>query len=669
MTTSTHTPADPAGETEPAAHGEPPQRPRPRHVARWIGALLAAVLVVCAGTTVLVGIGVKDAADDGRIEMRQGRRALAAGDLAAALEHFRAAEARFEQAHERASGGIGGIVAAVPIVGRSLDVASSVSWAGVTLAGAAVDLTEQIQMLPEGLGSFAPVAGRIPVDTLAMLSDDVAAAASQARTALRSVRSTPSSFLPATVAQARFEAEEQIADLTRSLEAGSALMARLPSFLGADETKRYLLIAESPAEQRGTGGIWGAYTIMMARDGRLDFGSFSQLQEFPEIPPAQLPAPSPDYRENYDQYGGAGAWSDVNMTPDLPSAARAVLSAYERSTGERLDGVLVADPYAVEELLRVTGPAEVPSLGVSIRAGTVVDFMTNEAYTLFPFRGRERKAVLGAVVGEAFDRFFEQPGKPTEKLKAIVRSVAAGHLRMYTTDDTTQDALRSAGLDSGLRVDHGADLLAVHVNSRSGSKVDYYATRTIGYDVRLGGEGEAFGTTTVTIRNDSPTSGVPGYVIDPNVRGYEPGDNVSLVSTSCPRPCGLVDASRDGTEIAMARGDELGIVWYQDFFTTPGGDSTTLDVVTRRDGVWQGNSSGGTYRLTLLPQVTVQPTRTTIVITVPDGTDIVWTSPAMSVDDDRASWTGVPEGRTDFIVRFGAPLPMRWWRNLTRALP
>jgi len=550
-----------------------------------------------------------------------------------------------------------------------MDVAAGISDAGVVLAGAAVELTTALEQLPDGLGSLAPVDGRIPIDTLADLSDDVATAAAAGRSALGSVRATPSSLIPATVAQARFEAEEQVADLARTLEAASVLTARLPTILGADGAKRYLLIAESPAEQRGTGGIWGAYTVMTARDGRLTFEPFSQFADFPEISPDELPEPSPGYRENYDQYGGAGAWSDLNMTPDLPSASRAVLSAFEHATGSRLDGVLVADPYAVQELLRVTGPAVVPSLGVSVRAGTVVDFMTNEAYTLFPFRGRLRKAVLGAVVGEAFDRFLAQPRSPTEKLKAIVRSVATGHLRLYTTDGTTQDALRTAGLDSGLRAGEGTDVLAVHVNSRSGSKVDFYAARTITYAVRLGGDGEAFATTTTTIRNDAPTSGVSGYVIDPNVRGYESGDNVSLVSMSCPRPCGLVTASRDGTDIALARGEELGLVWYQDFFTTPGGSSTTLEIVTHRRDVWQGNSSGGTYRLVLLPQTTVKPTEMTVEITPPQGTGIVWSSQRMTMGDGTAVWKGVPQGRTELVVRFRAPLPLRWWRNVTRALP
>ena len=331
--------------------------------------------------------------------------------------------------------------------------------------------------------------------------------------------------------------------------------------------------------------------------------------------------------------------------------------------------MLVADPFAVQEMLRVTGRASIPSLDVSIGPGSVVDFMTNEAYTLFPFRGRERKTVLGTVVGHAFDRFLAQPGRSTEKLKAIAKAAGDGHLRLYSTDPSLEHALELAGLDGGLRIPSGADLLAVHVNSRSGSKIDFYATRTIDYEVRLGGDGEAFATTNITIRNDAPTDGVPGYVIEPNVPGYDTGDNVSLVSASCPGPCELVEAHRNDRPIGLTPGEELDRPWFQDFFTTPGGDETTLSIVTHRDDVWQGNSSGGTYRLIVLPQTTVKPTETTIEIEAPAGTNVTWTSERMTIDGSRAVWTGVPQGRTEIVVRFRAPAPIRWWRNAVRALP
>ena len=71
----------------------------------------------------------------------------------------------------------------------------------------------------------------------------------------------------------------------------------------------------------------------------------------------------------------------------------------------------------------------------------------------------------------------------------------------------------------------------------------------------------------------------------------------------------------------------------------------------------------------MLPQTTVRPTEFTIGVTVPPGTEVTWTSTRMRIEGDRAVWEGVPEGRMELVIRFRAPLPLRWWRNLVRAFP
>jgi hypothetical protein len=115
----------------------------------------------------------------------------------------------------------------------------------------------------------------------------------------------------------------------------------------------------------------------------------------------------------------------------------------------------------------------------------------------------------------------------------------------------------------------------------------------------------------------------------------------------------------------MRVGEELGRPRYQDVITTPGGERSSLRIVTHRDDVWSGNSSGGVYRLTVLPQTTIQPTAVEIVVRPPSGTKVVWTSEPMSSSDGAVIWRGAPAGRVELVVRFRATAPLRWWRNAT----
>ncbi len=625
-------------------------------------AVAALIVVLLLGLTAMATIGIRNDLADGRSSLQQGRRAMTSGQLDPATRRFADAKSKFEDASQATHQGLAGLLGSVPVLGRNIDVAQGVADAGVELSMAGTDLVGAVHTLPSGLGSLAPQDGALPLASIDAVKSGLDSAARHAEAARRAIDATPDSLLVAPVSQARFEAQRQVSEAADTLRAADLLVRGLPTFAGANGPKRYFFVAESPAEQRGTGGIWGAYSIATVEDGRFTFAPFKPIESLPVVPPGGVPAPNPDYARNYDQYGGAGYWQDMNMTPDFPSAARAVLGTWEVLHDEQLDGVISADPFALKELLAVTGPAQVPGLGVTIDAENVVRFAANQAYIRYQGTSGLRKAVLGRVAGTTFQRFLAMSQHGIGRLRAVANAAAGGHLKIYSTDPTFQRGLELAHADGGFS-ESGGDLLSVVVNSRSGSKVDYYASRSIDYDVQLGGQGEAISTTTMTLKNDAPTRRIPGHVTVPLIKGA-PGDNVSLTTFSCVNPCGLVSATRDGTEIGMRVGSELGYPWFQDFSTVPAGATRVLKVVTHERDVWQGSGAAGSYQLTILNQTTVTPTTYRVSIHAPAGTRIAWTSEPMQVEGGTAVWRGTPQARTVLEIQFAAPIPLRWWRDL-----
>jgi len=645
------------------------ERPRPRRLRRrlWLVLLLAllAVLVGIALNAVAL-LGVAGDLSRGRDALSDARRAVGAGNLDEAATAFDRAGSAMASAGARAEGGWARVASWVPFLGNNVDAATGLARAGEHLARAGTEITEALARLPDGLGSLAPSGGRLPLDAIEGLSAPLGAARAEAELAVVELDASPDSFLAPPLAEARWDAHQQTAEVVDALRAGELLTGAMPRFAGRNAPTRYLLVAENPAELRGTGGLWGAYSIVTFRGGTPKFSAFRPIQSLPDVDPDLVPPPSPDFRRNYDQFGGAGYWLNINMTPDFPSAARAALSTYELGVGERLDGVISADPFVLASMLELTGPVHVPGVAAPIDADSVVAFTTNEAYTRFT-RPDQRKALLGAVAQDVFERFLGMDGHGIARLKALGGAVADGHLKIFSRDGAFQAGLEAAGVTGGMAAPTG-DLLSVTVDNGSGGKLDYYATRRLSYDVQLGGDGEAIATTDVEIVNAAPSQGEPRYVIGPFVHGAEAGELRPFTWLWCHQPCEVQQVERDGEASSLDDGSELGVPWYREYRSIPPGQTGHLHVVTRTSGVWDGDASSGSYRLTFLGQTTIRPTEVTITIRAPEGTDVVWTSEPMRVQGGVATWTGSPAGVLQLEVRFRAPLPLRWWRNASRLL-
>jgi uncharacterized protein DUF4012 len=653
---------DPIADQTPTA----PTRRSGRRPVWTVAATIVVALLLVLGLAAISALGVRRHLLDGRDALARGKSELIDGDATTALEEFDLAREEFRAGADGSRSIWLSLAGQIPLVGNTPIAIRAVADAGLQTADAARGIAAAVADLPGGLGALAPTAAGLPIERLAGLTDATSRADELTGRGLRILEAAPTAFVLDPVTSARHEAETDLATLHRQLHAGSLILDGLPSFLGADGPRRYLFGASNPAELRGTGGLIGAFAILTVDGGTLRFSDFRPIQSLPRPDVSDVPSPSQEYSDNFDFYrSGLGLWVNTNMTPDFPLAADALWLTYEATTGDDVDGVMLADPFALKALMRVTDPVKVGTTGVELTDENIVEFVSNQAYALFE-TAEQRKLVLGRVAQAVLGAFLAQGGDPQAKVHALARAFDDGHVLVWSTDPEMQRGLAMTTVGGAFRPS-GTDVVSVVTNSASGTKLDFYQRRTVSYDVQLDGGGTASASLEVDLWNDSPTSGFPHYVIGPFKRfSTQAGENLAVVDLYCDVDCALERATRGDDPVELSHFRLGGYPYFEDYVRTPSGETSSITAHLVLSEAWDGDDSGGTYRLSFVGQTTIHPTRLRVSIAAPDGMRFTTFDERLSLDGDRLVYEGTPPGDLDLQASFAPSLPVRIWRSLLR---
>ena len=667
------------GSSKPESDGP---RPRRRRRRVWLFVLLSMAVLGLIALVLVRQLGsVRHDLVEARIAMERGRNELVDGDAAAAVASFERGRLLFQRGADGAGGPLLDAVSWLPVAGRTTDAINAIAGAGVSTAEAARVLAAALADTPGGLAGLAPTNGGLSLDRFPSLAKAAGEADALMVDAVSRLDEAPRTLLLGPVASARRDAEAELAELRDKVHAASLLLQSLPGFLGAEGPRRYFVGPQNPAELRGTGGLIGAYSILTIDEGHFRFEPFEPIQSLP-TPAGEVPAPNDDYATNYEPFrGGDRFWTAINVMPDFPSVAQAILSSYEASTHERLDGVILADPFALAALLRATGPVELPGYGIRIDARDVVPFTTNEAYSVLT-DPEARKRVLGDVARAAFGQFIAQPSPDLADLELLLQASSDRHILVYSSDPTMQEGLAATPV-AGTLTPAGADddLLSIIVNSAAGSKVDFYQGARhpadgepprgrVGRRDRRPGPSQSCAdirAAHVHPRTLPPKEGGRAGWAHPRLaeRRRERRVDQPLLRHRL-RPRGRADGwSPDPSEIEGGSGGALlpGVSprsrpGRRDRSDSPG-PSPTLGRGTAPAASTTSRSRIRSRSVRPMSATTIQP---------PEGMNIVSASGPLQIVDGAAVYEGTPGARLDLEVAFAPPTAVRLWRNVTRSL-
>jgi hypothetical protein len=498
------------------------------------------------------------------------------------------------------------------------------------------------------------------VGLAAEAQDDLATATARVDGALALLDRIPDDAV-GPIRAARDEAREQLGLYRPVL--GQALEAAefIPPFLGWDRPKRYLVLAQDPAELRPTGGYVGQYGIVAFDRGRIvemTFRDIAFLYEQSGLPYFESPPPLRDHL-----LGPTQSWrlADANWSPDFPTSARQSEFFYGIEAHDRpIDGVIGLTTYAIDELLGLTGPVDVPGFDVTIDPGNATfGILAATRDPLTP--GGDRKAILGPFANRLLEELYGlPPGRWVDLPATFERIRAERHAALWMTDPDLQAAASRAGWDGALPVSPGDELLIVEANVGPVSKLHLVTGREIELDVTLDAAGNAHGQLALRYDNHIQDELADDWTREAArlLRGFQNRDHLGLyVRLLVPLEAQIAEVRLDAGEPPIggleAIGEELGRRSFGVYAIVPPGQATiemawvTPGVVERgADGRWR-------YRLSLPKPAGRLADPLRVAIHLPPGMRLVnVTDPTFKVSEDAGTVVVVREApfRSDVTI-------------------
>jgi Protein of unknown function (DUF4012) len=511
--------------------------------------------------------------------------------------YARAADARLRRWPLRQLG-------AVPVVGRDVRVARAV----------AASATRTVQVTHRVVRALEPLESPPTKATIVRAADALLAMHRTLELDVERVRSTRA--LVTGSARARYL--ETAGEASQAARRGGAGLKLASGLWGAPGSTRWFLAFQNPAELRGTGGLIGEYGILESSEEGPRLTTVAHYQDLDVRTRTGVRLPR-QLAGRYARFAVDRAWSAVNIPPDMPTVGRIITELYEQTTGDRIDGVIAADPLAVAQVLRISGPIQAG--GLQLSAGNVADETLVKAYIRYANDNPGRRRFLEEVARATFAAF--QAGlesRPQELLRALGDAAHGKHVQVYSRDPASQRTLLDLGLSGSATAPTGSDyLMPVGVNA-GGNKLDAYLHRRLDWRVRLAADGSATANASLVLRNAVPAAGLPRYVVGPFDGRFRAGVNEQVQSMYVAGGYSFTKASLNGRPVAAeAQADLGGLVLTQSLGVPAGASATLAYELTRPDAVERLGDDRLRYRLLLRPQATARPDQARIVVDAPKG--------------------------------------------------
>ncbi|MBU0661118.1 DUF4012 domain-containing protein [Patescibacteria group bacterium] len=378
------------------------------------------------------------------------------------------------------------------------------------------------------------------------------------------------------------------------------IVDQLPSLLGFEEKKTYLLLFLNNTEMRPGGGFIGSYATLEVEKGVPHILMMEGTEGIDGRAPANWKVTPPTILTK-ELYVDRWYFRDSNWSPDFIQSTKRSLEFYEAEGGvaaKEIDGVIGVTTHVLEAILEKTGPIEVQ--GLTFNASNVIELLEKEVEYDFQDRGihfSDRKQIMRPFFDEIIKRVGYNALFDSEEYMALFMDLLKEkQIMIYGVEEAIATMAQEQGWDGSMEKTDGDYLLWADANLAA-LKTDHAMERHVTYHISKQEEqfiGQASMTYTHTGTFDWRTTRYRTYA-----RIYVPAGSVL-------QEVEIVDPQGNHIRIDPAQVDqgfEQGKRWFGIFTVIEPGKEEHLIFRYLLDPDIVQQIQSGTYQLTVQKQL------------------------------------------------------------------
>lgn len=434
-----------------------------RHVWRWVWLAVTLVIVVFVALLAWDAVQLRESSQALKVHAAAAQQAVTDRDADALAEEVVALQIAADEF-------------AGATTGPHWWVANHIPW----LKNQTLPLTqagESVQHVAEG--ALAPIAqmgtldalevpaivdGRIDPYVLEPYRDTLAEAAGVMNHEVDALAAVEVTSAVELVRQPFLELRAELEGLAQTIQGGHVAAEVLPTMLGAEGERTYLVMVQNNAEPRTTGGIAGAVLKVTVNDGNIELEQFATAGEMVTMDGVDFDLTEDELNNftgrmiKYPQ--------DVNFTPEFPRAAQIMRQFWLEEFGETADGVLSLDPVALGYMLAEMPPTDID--GVTVTGDNLSQVMLNESYFIFP-EPADQDVFFALAAGTLFEQLLNAG---PNAIAGTERAIEERRFLAWSSIAEEQELLQTTQV-AGAFLQH-TNTLGLFINDGSGSKIGYY---------------------------------------------------------------------------------------------------------------------------------------------------------------------------------------------------